>query len=68
MKMDLLTQREAARELHIAERVVREAVRAGELEAYKLGHRTVRVDRKALYEWVRSRRVSTWRNGNGAKA
>ena len=65
--MDLLSVRQAARELHIAERTLRQAVRTGELEAFKLGERTYRVDRRGLEEWVRSRRVPTWRSGNGTQ-
>ena len=65
--MDLLSVRQAARELHIAERTLRQAVRTGELAAYKLGERTFRVERRGLEEWVRSRRVPTWRSGHGAK-
>ena len=64
--MDLLSLRQAARELHVAERVLRQAVRTGELEAYKLAERTLRVERTGLYKWVRSHRVPTWRNGHGA--
>ena len=63
--MDLLSVRQAARELHCAERVLRAAVRAGELEAYMLGERTLRVERTALHKWVKSRRVATWRSGCG---
>ena len=60
--MDLLTIRQAARELHVAERVLRRAVRTGELEAFKLGKRTLRVERDGLHQWVRGRRVPTWRD------
>ena len=66
--MDLLSLRQAARELHLAERVIRSAVRNGDLPAFKLGERTLRVERSDLYRWVRSRRVPTWRNSHGAKA
>ncbi len=65
--MELLSIRAAAREIHVAERVLRQAVRTGELEAFKLGERTLRVERGALYDWVRSRRLPTWRGGHGQK-
>ena len=65
--MELLSIRAAAREIHVAERVLRQAVRTGELEVFKLGERTLRVERRALYAWVRSRRVPTWRGGHGQK-
>ena len=63
--MELLSLRAAAKELHVAERVLRRAVRTGELEVFKLGERTLRVDRGGLYEWVRSRRVPTRRRTGG---
>ncbi len=65
--MELLSIRQAARKLHIAERTLRQAVSNGELEAYKLGERTCRVERRGLEEWVRSRRIPTWRSGNGTQ-
>jgi excisionase family DNA binding protein len=60
--MDLLSLRQAARELRIAERALRRAVRAGELRAFQLGERTVRVDRADLQRWVQGKRVPTWRS------
>ena len=45
----------------IPSKTLREAVYGGELEAFKLGDRTLRVDRADLERWVRSRRISTWR-------
>ena len=62
--MDLLSLRQAARELHVAERTLRDAVHVGELVAYKLGERTLRVERRALEWWVRSRALKTWRRTN----
>ena len=59
--MELLSLRQAARELHLAERVLRRAVRSGALPAYKPGKRTLRVERSELYRWVRAQRVPTWR-------
>ena len=66
--MELLSIRQAARELHVSERVLRQAVRTGALKAFKLGERTQRVERESLYTWVRSRQVPTWRNGRGQKS
>ena len=63
--MDLLSQRQAAKELHIAEKVVRDAVRNGDLPAYQFGERTIRVDRSEFYQWARTKRVPTWKDGNG---
>jgi len=65
--MDLLSLRQAARELHIAERVLSRAVRNGELPAFKLGERTLRVERSELFAWVRSQRVPNWRDDGGPK-
>lgn len=59
--MELVSLRKAARELRVAERTLRHAVRSGELPAFRLGERTVRVDRADLQEWVRTRRVRPWR-------
>jgi excisionase family DNA binding protein len=58
--MELVSLRQAARELRVAERTLRHAVRSGELPAYRLGERTVRVDRLDLKHWVEAKRVSTW--------
>lgn len=63
--MDLLSLRQAARELHCAERVLRCAVHNGELPAFQFGKRTLRVERDELFKWVRSRKVPTWRDRNG---
>ncbi len=65
--MDLLSLRQAARELHVAERVLSRAVRNGELSAFKLGERTLRVERSELFAWVRSQRVPNWRDDGGPK-
>ena len=65
--MDLLSLRQAAKELHIGERVLRQAIHAGELREYKFGKRTRRVKRSELYAWVDSRRVPTWRDGRDQK-
>lgn len=58
--MDLLSLRQAARELRIAERTLRRAVRAGQLPAFQLGERTLRVDRAEIQEWVRAKRIRPW--------
>jgi excisionase family DNA binding protein len=58
--MDLLSLRQAARELHIAERTLRCAVRAGELPVYLFGTRTQRVDRAELQQWVQAKRNRPW--------
>ena len=65
--MELLSTREAARELGIAERTLRAAVNNGELAGYRFGKRTVRVERAELYDWIRSKRIPTWR-GTHAEA
>ena len=65
--MDLLSLRQAARELHVAERVLSRAVRNGELPAFELGERTLRVERSELWAWVRSQRVPNWRDDGGPK-
>jgi len=58
--MDLISLRQAARDLRVAERTLRRAVRSGELPGYQLGERTVRVNRSDLEQWVRAKRVPTW--------
>lgn len=60
--MDLLSLRQAAREYRIGERTIRRAVRAGELPAFQLGERTLRIDRAELQQWVRAKRIPTWRS------
>jgi excisionase family DNA binding protein len=55
--MHAISLRQAARELRCAERLLRSAVRSGELPAFQLGERTLRVEREDLYQGVRSRRV-----------
>lgn len=59
--MDLLSLRQAARELRVAERTLRRAVRAGELPAFQLGTRTIRLDRADVQQWVRAKRIQAWR-------
>lgn len=59
--MELISIRKAARELGVAERALRQAVRTGELPAFRLGTRTIRVERGALREWVQGKRVRSWR-------
>ncbi len=55
--MELVSLRGAARELGVAERTLRRAVEEGELPAFRLGSRTIRVERGALREWVRRKRM-----------
>ena len=58
--MELVSLRQAARELRVAERTLRSAVRSGELPAFQLGERTIRLDRADLQQWIRGKRVSAW--------
>jgi excisionase family DNA binding protein len=58
--MELMTVRQAARKLGVAERVLRQAVRSGELPAFKLAQRTVRLKTADLDDWIQNRRVQTW--------
>jgi excisionase family DNA binding protein len=60
--MELVSIRQAARDLRVAERTLRRAVRSGELRAYKLAERTVRVDLSELRQWVRAKSVEPWRS------
>ena len=66
--MELLSIRQAARRIHVAERTLRQAAHNGELPSYQLGKRTRRVYLSEVHEWVRSRRTPTWRTQNGATA
>lgn len=61
MMDNYLSLRQAARELGIAERTLRSAVRAGDLPVYQFGKRTQRVDRAQLQQWVQQKRVRPWR-------
>ena len=61
--MELVTVREAAKELGIAERTLHQAVRQGELPAFRLGRRTVRIERAALREWVGRKRLPALTEG-----
>ena len=54
---ELVTVRQAARRLGVGERVVRQAVRSGELPAFRLVQRTVRVKPADLDDWIKNRRV-----------
>lgn len=55
----LLSLRAAARELGVAERTIRQAVELGELPAFRLGERTMRVERPTLWNWVRGKQVES---------
>ena len=57
---ELLSLRQAARRLGIAERVLRQAVRSGDLPAFKLGQRTLRVKPTDLDTWIQGLRVPPW--------
>ncbi len=61
---ELLSLRQAARRLGIAERVLRQAVRSGELPAFRLGQRTLRVKPTDLDGWIQDRRVRPWSGGS----
>ena len=60
--MELVSLRQAARELRVAERTLRSAVRSGELPAFQLGERTIRLDRADLQQWIRGKRVRGWQD------
>ena len=55
--MELVSVPAAARELGIAPRAIRRAIQEGELPAFRIGSRWVRVERAAVREWVRQKRV-----------
>ena len=57
---ELMTLRQAARKLGVAERVLRSAVRSGDLPAFRLGQRTLRVKPADLDDWIQDRRVQSW--------
>lgn len=57
---ELLSLRQAARRLGVADRVLRQAVRSGDLPAFRLGMRTLRVKPSDLDDWIRNRRVRPW--------
>ena len=57
---ELLSLRQAARKIGVADRVIRQAVRSGELPAFKLGQRTLRVKPTDLDTWIQDRRVRPW--------
>ncbi len=55
--MELVSVTEGARELGIGPRAIRQAIQEGKLPAFRIGNRWVRVEREALHEWVRQKRV-----------
>ena len=57
--MELVTVRKAAKELGVAEKTLHQAVKEGELAAFRLGRRTVRIERAGLREWVDRKRLPT---------
>ena len=58
--MEMISLRQAARKIGVAERVLRQAVRSGDLPAFRLGQRTVRVKPADLDDWIQNRRVQPW--------
>ena len=58
--MEMISLRQAARKIGVAERVLRQAVRSGDLPAFRLGERTVRVKPVDLDDWIQNRRVRPW--------
>ena len=58
--MEMISIRQAARNIGVAERVLRQAVRSGDLPAFKLGQRTVRVKPADLDDWIKNRQVRPW--------
>lgn len=57
--MELVTIPVAARELGIAQGVIRRAVRHNVLPAYRIGKRWLRLDRAELEQWVRDSQIIT---------
>ena len=57
---ELMSLRQAARKIGVADRVLRQAVRSGDLPAFRLGQRTVRVKPADLDDWIQNRRVRPW--------
>ena len=57
---ELMSLRQAARKIGVADRVLRQAVRSGDLPAFRLGQRTVRVKPADLDDWIQNRRVLHW--------
>ena len=57
---ELLSLRQAARKIGVADRVLRQAVRSGDLPAFRLGQRTMRVKPADLEDWIQNRRVRNW--------
>ena len=54
----LLTPTEAARILKISNQTVRKLISLGKLVAYKVGHRTIRIDRDSLNNYLESRTIN----------
>ena len=62
---ELMSLRQAARKIGVADRVLRQAVRSGDLPAFRLGQRTVRVKPADLDDWIQNRRVRPWTGKRG---
>ena len=58
--MEMISLRQAARKIGVTDRVLRQAVRSGDLPAFRLGQRTVRVKPTDLDDWIQNRRVRPW--------
>lgn len=58
--MEMISLRQAARRIGVAERVLRQAVRSGDLPAFKLGQRTIRVKPTDLDSWIQNQQVQPW--------
>ncbi len=54
----LLTPTEAAQILKISNQTVRKLISLGKLVAYKVGHRTIRIDRDSLNNYLESRTIN----------
>ncbi len=63
--MEMISLRQAARKIGVADRVLRQAVRSGDLPAFKLSQRTVRVKPADLDDWIKNRRVRPWSKKRG---
>jgi len=55
--MKLVSVPEAAKELGVAPRTIRQAIQKDQLRAYQIGSRWVRVDLADLETWVKTRLV-----------
>jgi len=63
--MEMISLRQAARKIGVADRVLRQAVRSGDLPAFKLGQRTLRVKPADVDDWIKNQRVQLWSKKRG---